>query len=149
MFPDSWMFPDSSHSGYSDSQGIYTTGEFGFLGIQKQCFHFKFWIQKNFRIHDETGKFWFRTHVFWVNGKRIQDQNVPQDSSRIRKHHLLKYKRSLSSWTCVRTCKWWPNRSRLASSRKSQKFAEIMHIQMTWARGKWFCFLQAVIGRLE
>ena len=32
-FPDSWMFPDSSHSGYSDSHGVYTTGEFGFLGI--------------------------------------------------------------------------------------------------------------------
>ena len=44
-FPDSWMFPDSSHSGYSDSQGVYTTGEFGFVGIQIQCLHFKFRIQ--------------------------------------------------------------------------------------------------------
>ena len=49
MFPDSWMFPDSSHSGYSDSQGVYTTGEFGFLGTLYlvQCFHFKFPIQKS------------------------------------------------------------------------------------------------------
>ena len=51
------MFPGSSHSGYSDSQGIYTTGKFGFEGIRVQWFHFKF------RIRDETGKFWFRIHV--------------------------------------------------------------------------------------
>ena len=30
------MFPGSSHSGYSDSQGIYTTGKFGFEGIRVQ-----------------------------------------------------------------------------------------------------------------
>ena len=35
------MFLDSSHSGYSDWQGVYTTGELGFVG-----FHFKFRIQK-------------------------------------------------------------------------------------------------------
>ena len=40
------MFADSSHSGYLDSRGVYTTGEFGFLGIRIQCFRFKFRIQK-------------------------------------------------------------------------------------------------------
>ena len=45
-FPDSWMFLNSSHSVYWDSQGVYTTGEFGFVGIRIQCFHFKFRTQK-------------------------------------------------------------------------------------------------------
>ena len=40
------MFQDSSRLGYSDSQGVYTTGEFGFVGILIQRFQFKIPIQK-------------------------------------------------------------------------------------------------------
>ena len=38
--------PDLSRSGYWDSQGVCSTGEFGFVGIRIQCFLLKFWIQK-------------------------------------------------------------------------------------------------------
>ena len=70
------MFSDPSHSWYLGSHGVYTTGEFRFVGIRIQCFNFKFWT------HDETGKFWFRIHVLCVNGK------TNPGPTRIRKHLL-------------------------------------------------------------
>ena len=62
------MFPDSSHSGYSDSQGVYTTGEFGFLRIRIECFITK----------PESFDSGFMVCVQTAN--RIRDRNVPDSS---------------------------------------------------------------------
>ena len=70
------MFPDSSHSGYLDSQGVYTTEDFGFVGIQIQCFHLKFRIQ-NFpdsrfvcKRQNESGTFRIRDLLWCKRGLR-------------------------------------------------------------------------------
>ena len=110
------MFPDSSHSGYSDSQGVYTTGEFGFVGIRIQCFHFKFRIQKfpdswrNRKVlipdscfvckrQNESGTKTFRIrHESWnicsgVNG-------VLKAGSHVRRKHKRKHKHKHKKSTC-------------------------------------------------
>ena len=63
--PHSWMFPDSSHSGYSDSRLLH------YRRIRVSAYNVSTLSSgfKSFRVHDETKKFWFRIHVLCVNGK--------------------------------------------------------------------------------